>query len=171
MRDAAMSRARKPTPSSSSVTPTSPVASIAAPDRGTVLAFDFGAKRIGVATGEPETRLAHALPGIHAERSDARFAAIARLLAEWHPARLVVGLPLATDGSAHAMTLRARRFARQLEGRFGLPVTLVDERYSSVEAEGLRRNRPRGGASAGPHGVDSAAAQLILQQHFGERER
>jgi putative Holliday junction resolvase len=69
------------------------------------------------------------------------------------------------------MTLRARRFARQLGGRFGLPVTLVDERYSSVEAEGLRRNRPRAEASAGPHGVDSAAAQLILQQHFDERER
>jgi putative Holliday junction resolvase len=168
MRDAAMSRARKPTSSSSSVTSASAVASIQAPDRGTILAFDFGEKRIGVATGESETRLAHALPGIHAVRSDARFAAIARLVAEWRPARLVVGLPLATDGSAHAMTLRARRFARQLEGRFRLPVTLVDERYSSVEAEGLRRSRPRADASAGPHGVDSAAAQLILQQHFAQ---
>jgi putative Holliday junction resolvase len=164
MRDAAMSPARKPAPAS-------PVASIRAPDQGTILAFDFGEKRIGVATGEPETGLAHALPGIHVERSDARFEAIARLLDQWHPARLVVGLPLATDGSAHAMTLRARRFARQLEGRFGLPVTLADERYSSVEAEGLRRNGSRADASAGPHGVDSAAAQLILQQHFDERER
>jgi putative Holliday junction resolvase len=89
------------------------------------------------------------------------------LLAEWRPARLVVGLPLANDGSAHAMTLRARRFARQLEGRFGLPVTLVDERYTSVEAEGRLRVDP----GAGPHGVDSAAAQLILQQHFDERGR
>ena len=168
MRDAAMSHARKPTPSASCVTSASSVAPIPAPERGTILAFDFGAKRIGVATGERETRLAHALPAIHAERSDARFAAIARLLAEWCPARLVVGLPLAADGSAHAMTLRARRFARQLEGRFGLPVTLVDERYSSVEAEGLRRSGPRADASAGPHGVDSAAAQLILQQHFSQ---
>ena len=78
-----------------------------------------------------------------------------------------MGLPLATDGSAHAMTLRARRFARQLQGRFDLPVTLVDERYSSVEAEG----RMRADASAGRHGVDSAAAQLILQQHFDEGSR
>ena len=155
MRDAAMRPARKPDgPSPVSL-------------RGTVLAFDFGAKRIGVATGELETRLAHPLPAIGAERSDARFAAIARLLAEWRPAQLVVGLPLATDGSAHAMTLRARRFARQLAGRFDLPVALVDERYSSVEAEG----RMRADASSGPHGVDSAAAQLILQQHFEESGR
>ena len=142
-------------------------AAAAARSRGTVLAFDFGEKRIGVATGEFETRLAHALPAISAERAEARFAAIARLFVEWRPARLVVGLPLATDGSAHAMTLRARRFARQLQGRFGLPVTLVDERYSSVEAEA----RLRADAGSGPHGVDSAAAQLILQQHFDEAAR
>ena len=161
MRDRVMNPARtiaRPAPAFSSV----PVE-----DRGTVLAFDFGEKRIGVATGEFETRLAHPLPGISAERSDARFAAIARLLAEWRPTRLVVGLPLATDGSAHAMTLRARRFARQLEGRFGLPVTLVDERYSSVEAAARLRVDP----GAGPHGLDCAAAQLILQQHFDDRGR
>ncbi len=164
MRDAAMSPARKPS------RPSTAVISVQVPGRGTVLAFDFGEKRVGVATGECETRLAHPLPGISAGRSDARFAAIAKLLAEWRPARLVVGLPLATDGTAHAMTLRARRFAHQLEGRFRLPVTLVDERYSSVEAEGLRRNRPRADAIAAQHGVDSAAAQLILQQYFDQRD-
>lgn len=165
MRDAAMSPARRPDrpfPSLRSVP-----AAIPALARGTVLAFDFGEKRIGVATGEFETRLAHALPAISAGRGDARFAAVARLLAEWRPAQLVVGLPLATDGSAHAMTLRARRFARQLQGRFGLPVALVDERYSSVEAEG----RLRAEAASAPHGVDSAAAELILQQHFRELAR
>lgn len=139
-------------------------ATAVAGSRGTVLAFDFGEKRIGVATGELDMRLAHPLPAISAERSEARFAAIARLLAEWRPAQLVVGLPLAADGSAHAMTLRARRFARQLQGRFALSVALVDERYSSVEAEGRRR----ADAGSAPHGVDSAAAQLILQQHFDQ---
>ena len=158
MRDAAMSHASKrthPVPADSNAPPRV---------RGTVLAFDYGEKRLGVAAGEYETGLAHALPGIRAERSDARFAAIARLLGEWRPARLVVGLPLATDGGAHAMTLRARRFARQLEGRFRLPVVLVDERYSSVEAEALLR--PDSGAA--PHGVDSAAAGLILQQFLDQ---
>ena len=156
-----MSSARK----LSRFSPEAPV--ISAADRGTVLAFDFGEKRIGVAAGELETGLAHTLPGICGERSDARFAAIARLLAEWRPACLVVGLPLATDGSGHAMTLRARRFARQMEGRYRLPVVMVDERYSSVEAESRVRAEP----GAGGHGIDSGAAQLILQQYLEERGR
>lgn len=160
MRDAVMRAARKPAlpPLSAAAMP----AIDPAPGRGTVLAFDFGAKRIGVASGDLETRLAHPLPAIQAERSDERFAAIARLLAEWQPAHVVVGLPLASDGGEHAMTLRARRFARQLEGRFRIPVSLVDERYSSVEAE----HRLRADALAVPHGIDSGAAQVILQQHF-----
>ena len=161
MPDAAPRSAREP----ERFSPAAAVNSVAG--RGTVLAFDFGEKRIGVALGEIETGLAHTLPGIDGERSDARFAAIARLLAQWCPARLVVGLPLATDGSEHAMTLRARRFARQLEGRYRLPVFMVDERYSSVEAESLART----GQGAGGHGIDSNAAQLILQQYLQERER
>lgn len=136
-------------------------------DRGTVVSFDFGEKRIGVAIGEIETGLAHALPGIDGRVGDARFAAIARLFSEWRPVRVVVGLPLATDGSAHAMTVRARRFARQLAGRFHLPVVMVDERYTSVEAESQERAEP----GAGGYGIDSAAAQLILQQYFRERGR
>ena len=169
MHDAAMSSAPKParTPVSSAPVPASAPVADRASGRGTVLAFDFGAKRTGVAAGESETRLAHPLPAIRAERSDARFAAIARLLAEWRPARLVVGLPLATDGSAHAMTLRARRFARQLEGRFRISVTLVDERYSSVEAESRLRADP----GAIRRSVDSTAAQVILQQYFDGRGR
>ena len=161
MPDAAMRSARKVP----RVSPARPVAPAA--DRGTVLAFDFGEKRIGVAVGEFETGLAHTLPGIDGERSDARFAAVARLLAEWRPARLVVGLPLATDGSAHAMTLRACRFARQLEGRYRVPVVMVDERYSSLEAE----SRARAAPGAAGHGIDSSAAQLILGQYLQERGR
>ena len=132
-------------------------------DRGTILAFDFGTRRIGVAVGEPETGTAHPLPGI-AVGGDARFAAIGTLVAQWRPTTLVVGLPLAVNGSAHEMTRRAERFARQLRGRFRLPVELVDERFSSHEAEGRLRGR-----KAGRLAVDSVAAQLLLEQYFDER--
>ena len=132
---------------------------------GTVLAFDFGTKRIGVAVGESLIGLAHPLTDISGEETGPRFAAIAKVIEEWQPKHLVVGLPLSTDGTPHELTRRARRFAHQLEGRFGLPVSLVDERYTSVEAKaGLR--------ASGAHRairekkVDSAAAQIILQQYF-----
>ena len=123
----------------------------------TVLAFDFGLKRIGVAVGEPELRTAHPLAGIAAPGFDA----IARLVLEWRPGLLVVGLPVAERG-AHPLASRVERFARQLEGRFRLPVALVDERFSSVEAE----SRLRG---AKKKAVDSVAAQLILEQYFDEQ--
>jgi putative holliday junction resolvase len=123
----------------------------------TVLAFDFGSKRIGVAVGEPELRTAHPLPGIAAPGFDA----IARLVLEWRPGLLVVGLPVAGRG-AHPLAPRVERFARRLEGRFRLPVALVDERFSSVEAE----SRLRG---ANKKAVDSVAAQLILEQYFDEQ--
>lgn len=132
----------------------------------TVLCFDFGLARIGVAVGETETGHAHPLAAIVEEANAARFAAIEKLLAEWHPAALVVGLPTHLDGSEHAMTVRCRRFGNQLHGRYGLPVALVDERLSSAEAEGRL-------SEAGHHGwrkqkprLDSAAAQIILLQYF-----
>ena len=123
----------------------------------TVLAFDFGTKRIGVAVGEAELGTAHPLPGIAAPG----FAAIEKLVREWHPSTLVVGLPVAEHGE-HALAKRVQRFARQLSGRFRLPVETVDERYTSVEAERLLR-----GAKNKP--VDSVAAQLILEQYFHGR--
>ncbi len=126
----------------------------------TVLAFDYGARRVGVAVGEPELGTAHPLPGIAAEGA-ARFAAIGRLVAEWRPARIVVGLPLAADGVAHETTRRAQRFARQLHGRFRLPVEMVDERFTSAEAEQRLRGR-----RASKLTIDSMAAQLILEQYF-----
>ena len=135
---------------------------------GTIVAFDFGTRRIGVAVGESAIGLAHPLTEIVGEETETRFAAIGRVLAEWRPRHLVVGLPLAADGTAHDLTRRAQRFARQLEGRFGLPVSLVDERYSSVEAEaGLRETGARK-ALRDKH-IDLAAAQLILQQYFHDR--
>jgi putative holliday junction resolvase len=121
----------------------------------TVLAFDFGLKRIGVAVGEPELRSAHPLPAV------SRFEQIESLILEWQPANLVVGLPTSVQGLAHAMTKQAEDFARRLEKRFKLPVARVDERYTSVEAE----SRLKGVKNKA---VDSVAAQLILEQYFGE---
>jgi putative Holliday junction resolvase len=123
----------------------------------TVLAFDFGLKRIGVAVGEPELRTAHPLPAV------SRFEEIQSLILEWQPASLVVGLPTSVQGAAHAMTKQAEDFARRLEKRFKLPVARVDERYTSVEAESrLRGTRPKKSE------VDSVAAQLILEQYFDQ---
>ena len=140
----------------------------------TVLAFDFGLARIGVAVGDQRQRSAHPLPGIRTAAYAARFAAVERLLAEWRPARLVVGMPLAADGSAHAMTRRAERFARRLEGRFRLPVARVDERYTSAEAESRVREAAgarRAARAARDKLLDSYAAQLILEQYFSESGR
>jgi putative Holliday junction resolvase len=132
---------------------------------GIVLAFDFGLKRIGVAIGEILLAQARPLTTVAAEANDARFAAIGKLLAEWQPVRLVVGLPGSMDGGEHAMSARCRRFAHQLEGRFGLPVSLVDERLSSDEAE--RRLSAAGlDWQARKQQVDAGAAQIILQDYF-----
>ena len=132
---------------------------------GTVLAFDFGEKRIGVAVGERELAQAHPLTTIRSEANAARFAVIAALIAEWKAVSLVVGLPLALDGTPHAMTARCTRFANQLRGRFGLPVDYAEERLSSVEAEERLRESGHDARSARAH-VDALAAQLILQGYF-----
>ncbi len=139
--------------------------SLRSAEDGTVLAFDFGLKRIGVAIGETLLGRANALTTIEAETNEARFAAIARLIQEWQPALLVIGLPLSLDGAEHEMTARCRRFANQLHGRFGLPVALTDERLTSAAAENELREagfnwRARKGR------VDALAAQYILQDYF-----
>jgi putative Holliday junction resolvase len=103
------------------------------------------------------------------EANAARFARVAALIAEWQPATLVVGLPLDAEGGDHDMTRRARRFAHQLEGRFRLPVVLVDERLTSAEADAVLRSRGRGGRD---HKQDNhaIAAQLILQAYLDSLE-
>ena len=118
------------------------------------LAFDFGTRRVGVATGNSLLRQGQALQTIAAE-GDARFAAIERVIAQWQPDALVVGVPFHPDGAEHDNTRRARRFARQLHGRFRLPVHEVDERYSTTEA------RSEGAADA-----DAGAAAIILGQYL-----
>jgi putative Holliday junction resolvase len=122
----------------------------------TVLAFDFGLKRIGVAVGEAELGTAHPLAAIAAPG----FESICKLIGEWRPSQLVVGLPVAANGE-HPLAKRVERFARALEGRFHLPVARVDERFSSVEAETRLRGMKR-------KPVDSVAAQLLLEQYFHE---
>jgi putative Holliday junction resolvase len=116
------------------------------------LALDYGLKRTGVAVGNRMLRTATPQGTIAAE-GDARFAKIAERLKEWQPDALVVGVPTHPDGGEHENTLRARKFARQLRGRFGLQVHEVDERYTTTEAHSL-----------GARDADAAAAAIILEQ-------
>lgn len=123
----------------------------------TLLAFDFGEKKIGIAIGNTLTRRARPLEIIFSEIRDTRFGRIAQLLDEWQPQRVIVGLALDSDGGEQPATARCRRFANQLHGRFGLTVELVDERGSSMEAQEL----------LGTHAADDAvAASVILQRYL-----
>lgn len=131
----------------------------------TVLAFDFGEKRVGVAVGETALKSAHALTVIAAEDSDTRFDAIAALVREWRPGLLVVGLPAHPDGTEHEVSRLARRFARRLEGRFGIRTVLVDERYSSASAESALRAQGLSGERV-KTALDAAAATEILRTYF-----
>ena len=130
-----------------------------------MLAFDFGEKRIGVAVGDLGVRIAHPLATIAAEDNDTRFAEIEKLVAEWRPAQFVVGLPMHADGAEHEVSRLARRFARRLEGRFGVPAVLADERLTSRAAETrLRESGVRGRAVS--EALDAAAAREILAAWF-----
>jgi putative Holliday junction resolvase len=132
---------------------------------GTVVAFDFGEKRIGVAVGAVEVGIAHPLTTIEAEDSRRRFSAIAAIIEEWRPSMLVVGVPFHGEDEKHELERLSRRFARRLEGRFGIATRLVDERLSSHAAEaalreqGVRRKKLKSG-------LDEAAAQRILQSYL-----
>jgi putative Holliday junction resolvase len=125
----------------------------------TVLAFDFGTRRIGVAVGTTITRSARALATIDAADQDVRNAALARVIGEWQPALMVVGIPVHADGTPHAMTERARRFGDELVQRFGIPVEYADERHTSE----LARMALAGQGREGRHKRDAVAAQIILQ--------
>lgn len=133
------------------------------PPRGTLLGFDFGLGRIGVAVGELETGHAIALTTLTEASNEGRFAAIARLLAEWRPVGLVVGIPLSLEGKAQALTTRCERFAHQLHGRYALPVARVDERLSSAEAEDRLREAGQRRWQDRKASLDAMAAQIILQ--------
>jgi putative holliday junction resolvase len=119
----------------------------------TILAFDFGEKRIGVAVGNTMTKTAEPLKIIQEKNQDQKFKAIELIINEWQPQILVVGLPKHPDGAEHEMTQKATRFGNQLKGRFQKEVIWVDERYTSVSVD---------------RGNDALAAQLILQQYLEE---
>ncbi|MDA7415383.1 Holliday junction resolvase RuvX [Xenophilus arseniciresistens] len=129
----------------------SPAAAVPAQHQS-FLAFDFGTKRTGVASGNRLLRSATPQATIGVQ-GDARFAQIAARIREWQPDALVVGVPFHPDGAEHENTRAARRFARQLQGRFGLPVYEVDERYSTTEA-----------LAGGARDADAASACIILEQ-------
>ena len=126
----------------------------------TILAFDFGLQRIGVAVGNTRLKPAQPVTIITAATNDDKFRVIAELVGQWEPGLVVVGLPLHPDGAEHAMTVRCRRFANQLHGRFGLETVLIDERYSSAVITQERGQR-----------IDDVAAAIILQQYFDDHDR
>jgi putative Holliday junction resolvase len=134
-----------------------------------VLAFDFGRRRIGVACGDTVSRTAAPLAAVPAGTAGPRWEVIEALLREWQPALAVVGLPYNVDDSDSAMTLAAREFAAELGRRFMLQIVLVDERYSSLEAEGrLKAARESGRRRIVKADVDAAAACIILERWFME---
>ncbi|SOZ98506.1 Holliday junction resolvase [Cupriavidus taiwanensis] len=129
------------------------------PRDGTVLAFDYGEKKIGVALGNFITREARALTILPNITVEGRFEAVAALIQEWNPVQLIVGMPVNPEGGEQPSMKLARRFGNQLNGRFGLPVEWVDERYTSRAASmaGARRGE-----------LDAEAARIVLQQYFDQ---
>ena len=132
---------------------------------GYILAFDFGEVRIGVAGGSSEMGIATPLATVTGASNDDKFTAIAKLISEWRPTRLVVGLPCHLDGTEHEMTRLARKFGQRLHGRFSLAVDYVDERLTSAEAEGLLSEAQTFGKKR-KQALDQVAAMRILQAWF-----
>ena len=126
----------------------------------TVMAFDYGTRRVGVAVGNSVTQVGQALKTIAALNTDVLFQNIELLVKEWQPDQLVVGRPVHPDGTEHEMTAKASRFGNQLHGRLKLPVNWVDERYTSAILENDPKMRDN---------LDAHSAVLILEQYFMER--
>jgi putative Holliday junction resolvase len=127
-----------------------------------VMAFDFGLKRVGIAVGNSMTRVGQPLKTITAPNVDVLFQEILVLVQEWQPQQLVIGRPVHPDGAEHEMTAKATRFGNQLHGRLNLPVTWVDERYTSAILESDLKMRDN---------LDAYSAALILEQYFAEKSQ
>jgi putative Holliday junction resolvase len=125
----------------------------------TILAFDYGTRRVGVAVGNTETKVSQALKTIATANAEILFQELENLIKEWQPDQIVVGLPTHPDGSEHEMTAKSKRFGNQLHGRFNLPVSWVDERYTSAVLEGDPQMHDN---------LDAHSAALILEQYFAE---
>lgn len=133
--------------------------------QSTVLAFDFGERRVGIAIGEHLIATANPLCTIDNESNEKRFEAITALVEAWQPKLFVVGYPLNSDGTEHAMSQLCKKFARRLNGRFNIPIILIDERYSSIAAsQSLNAQGVKGRAQKIL--LDTVAAQTILQSYF-----
>ena len=134
---------------------------------GTILAFDFGLRRIGVAVGQDVTGSASPLGVVANRESGVDHAAIAALICEWRPTTLVVGMPAHADGSPSEMQVPVKAFITEL-GRYGLPVVTVDERYTSVEAERVLKEARAGGSRGriSKEDIDSAAAVFIAERYL-----
>jgi putative holliday junction resolvase len=128
----------------------------------TVMAFDYGLRRVGVAVGNALTKAGQPLRTITAPNVDALFREIQGLVKDWQPQQLVVGRPVHPDGAEHEMTAKATRFGNQLHGRLNLPVAWVDERYTSAILEGDHQMRDN---------LDAHSAALILEQYFAEKSQ
>ena len=133
---------------------------------GTLIGFDFGERRIGVAVGETGTRIANPLGAIDAKANDVRFREIGKLVDEWHPAGFVVGRPRHADDSEHAVAKLAEKFARRLHARYSVPVVMVDETLSSATAEASLRDC--GAGTRRKSDVDAVAAAIILQAYLDD---
>lgn len=131
----------------------------------TVMAFDYGLRHIGVAVGNQLMMNANPVAVVSARDGAADWLAIEKLLKEWLPVRLVVGLPLNMDGTDSEMSSRASRFSRQLNGRFSIESILLDERLTSFAAKQGRRERGEN-LDFGRHTVDAEAACLILLDYW-----
>ena len=127
----------------------------------TILAFDYGTRRVGVAVGNTEAKVSQALKTIAAASTEILFQELEKLVKEWQPDQVVVGLPTHPDGSEHEMTAKAKRFGNQVHGRFNLPVSWVDERYTSAVLEGDPQMHDN---------LDAHSAALILEQYFIEHQ-
>ncbi len=125
----------------------------------TLIAFDFGLKRIGVAVGNTFLKKPNPLSVIQANKNIIRFQFIENIINEWQPNKIIIGIPYRTNGSSHEMTTRCKRFANQIQGRFGIETVLVDERYSSIVV-----------SSKSKKAIDSVSAAIILQQYFDSYE-
>ena len=130
----------------------------------TLLGFDFGTKRIGIAIAQEVTGTANALTTINAIKHKPDWDSISKIIKEWQPDLLVIGLPLHMDGTEQPITQAARRFSNQLNGRYQIPIALMDERLSSNEAESII-NEQSGSRSLyqDKAQIDMISAQLILQ--------
>jgi len=138
----------------------------------TLLGFDFGTKRIGIAIGQEVTGTVNPLTTINAKNNKPDWEAISKIIKEWQPDLLVVGLPLHMDGSEQAMTQAARRFSNQLNGRYQIPVALMDERLSSDEAESILSEQTHSKSRSvfqDKAQIDMISAQLILQSWMSQQ--